>query len=95
MPALFSDVGPFEALTARRLIEALSQMSSNSRVRCGAAAWREARRTALELGLPEDEAQARADATLRRDLSTDPPRFGHERHEPVRNPGRLEDTTNG
>ena len=95
MPALFSDVGPFAALTDRWLIEALSQMSSNPHVRCAAAAWLDARRTALALGLPEDEAQARADATLQREVGTDPPQFGHDRHQPVRNPGRLEDTTNG
>jgi len=65
MPALFSDAGPFDALTDRWLIEALSQMSSNPRVRCAAAAWLAARRTALELGLTEQDAQARADATLR------------------------------
>jgi len=95
MPALFSDVGPFAALTDRWLIEALSQMSSNPRVRSAAAAWLDARRTALELGLAEEDAQARADATLQCDLGTDPPRFGHERHEPVGNPDGLEDTTNG
>jgi len=95
MPALFSDVGPFDALTDRWLIEALSQMSSNPRVRCAAAAWLDARKTALELGLAEEEAQARADATLQRDLGTESARFGHERHEPVRNPGGLEDTANG
>jgi hypothetical protein len=95
MPALSSDVGPFEALTDRWLIEALSQMSSIPRVRCAAAAWFDARRTALELGLAEEEAQARADATLQREVATDPPQFGHERHELVRNPGGLEDTTNG
>ena len=95
MTVLPSDVGPFDALTDRWLIEALSQMSSSPRVRCAAAAWLDARRTALELGLAEEEAQARADATLRRKVGTDSPRFGHERHEPVRNPGGLEDTTNG
>ena len=95
MPALFSDVGPFAALTVRWLIEALSQMSSNPRVRCAAAAWLDARRSALELGLAETEAQDRADATLQRDLGTDPPPLGHEHHEPVRNGGGLEDTTNG
>ena len=84
MTVLPSDVGPFDALTDRWLIEALSQMSSNPRVRCAAAAWLDARRTALELGLAEEDAQARADATLQR-----------ERHEPVRNPDGLEDTTNG
>jgi len=73
----------------------ISQMSSNPRVRGAAAAWLDARKTALELGLAEEEAQARADATLQRDLGTDPPQFGHERHQPVRNPGGLEDTTNG
>src|SRR5438105_5865886 len=77
-----SDVGPFDALTDRWLIEALSQMSSSPRVRSAAAAWLDARRTALELGLAEEEAQARADATLQRDLGTDPPRIRHERHEP-------------
>lgn len=55
MPALFSDVGPFDALTDRWLIEALSQMSSNPRVRCAAAAWLAARRSALELGLGGDQ----------------------------------------
>ena len=60
MTVLPSDVGPFDALTDRWLIEALSQMSSNPRVRCAAAAWLDARRTALELGLAEEEAQARA-----------------------------------
>src|SRR5260370_39517193 len=95
MTVLPSDVGPFDALTDRWLIEALSQMSSNPRVRCAAAAWLAARRSALELGLAEEDAQARADATLQREVSTDPPQFGHERHEPVRNPGSLEDTTNG
>ena len=95
MPALFSDVGPFEALTDRWLIEALSQMSSSPRVRCAAAAWLDARRSALELGLAEEEAQARADATLQREVGTDSPRFGHERHQPVRNPDGLEDATNG
>jgi hypothetical protein len=95
MPALFSDVGPFDALTDRWLIEALSQMSSNPRVRCAAAAWLDARRTALELGLAEEDAQTRADATLQREVGTDSPRFGHEGHEPVRNPDGLEDTTNG
>jgi hypothetical protein len=95
MPALPSDVGPFDALTDRWLIEALSQMSSSPRVRCAAAAWLHVRRTALELGLAEEEAQARADATLQREVGTDSPRFGHERQEPVRNPGGLEDTTNG
>ena len=95
MPALSSDVGPFDALTDRWLIEALSQMSSNPHVRCAAAAWLDARRSALGLGLAEEDAQARADATLQRDLGTDPPRFGHERHAPLRNPGGLEDTTNG
>ena len=95
MTVLPSDVGPFDALTDRWLIEALSQMSSNPRVRCAAAAWLDARRTALELGLAEEDAQARADATLQREVGTDSPRFGHERHEPVRNPDGLEDTTNG
>ena len=94
MTVLPSDVGPFDALTDRWLIEALSQMSSNPRVRSAAAAWLDARRTALELGLAEEDAQARADATLQRDFGTDP-RFGPERHEPVRKPGGLEDTTNG
>ena len=70
-------------------------MSSNPRVRCAAIAWLDARRSALELGLAEEEAQARADATLQREVGMDPPRFGHERHQPVRNPGGLEDTTNG
>ena len=69
-------------------------MSSNPRVRSAAAAWLDARRTALEVGLAEEDAQARADATLQREVGTDP-QFGHERHEPVRNPGGLEDTTNG
>ena len=32
---------------------------------------------------------------LQREVGTDSPRFGHERHEPVRNPDGLEDTTNG
>ena len=95
MTALPSDVGPFDALTYRWLIEALSQMSSSPRVRWAETAWLEARRTALELGLAQEEAQARADATLQREVGTDSPRFGHERHEPVRNPGGLEDTTNG
>ena len=95
MTVLLSDVGPFDALTDRWLIEALSQMSSSPRVRCAATAWLEARRSALELGLAEEEAQARADATLQRQVATDPPQFGHERHELVRNPGGLEDTTNG
>ena len=94
MPVLPSDVGLFDALTDRWLIEALSQMSSSPRVRCAAAAWLDARRSALELGLAEEEAQARADATLQREVGTDP-QFGHERHQPVRNPGGLEDTTNG
>ena len=57
--------------------------------------WLDARRTALELGLAEQDAQARADATLQREVGANSPRFGHERHEPVRNPGGLEDTTNG
>src|SRR5205809_1032794 len=39
MPALFSDVGPFDALTDRWLIEALSQLSSNPRGRGSGAAW--------------------------------------------------------
>src|SRR5438132_9379242 len=89
MPARFSDVGQFAALTARWLIEALGQMSSNPRVCRAAAAWLDARRSALELGLAEEEAQARADATLQREVGTDSPRFGHERHQPVRNPGGL------
>src|SRR5438067_13842594 len=55
LTVLPSDVGPFDALTDRWLIEALSQMSSNPRVRCAAAAWLDARRTALELGLAEEE----------------------------------------
>src|SRR5438128_4401910 len=83
MTVLPSDVGPFDALTDRWLIEALSQMSSNPRVRCAAAAWLDARRTALELGLAEEEAQARADAMLQREVGTDSPRFGHERQELV------------
>ena len=95
MTVLPSDVGPFDALTDRWLIEALSHMSSNPRVRGAAAAWLDARKTALELGLAEEEAQARADATLQREVGTDSARFGHEHHEPVRNPGGLEDTTNG
>src|SRR5260221_4071822 len=95
MTVLPSDVGPFDALTDGRLIEALSQMSSNPRVRSAAAAWLDARRTALELGLAEEDAQAKADATLQREVGADSPRFGHERHEPVRNPDGLEDTTNG
>ena len=94
MPAIFSDVGPFAALTDRWLIEALSKMSSNPRVRCAAAAWLHAHESALGLGLAEEEAQTRADATLQREVATDPPQFGNERHEPVRNPGGLEDTTN-
>ena len=72
MPALVSDLGPFDAITDPWLIEALSQMSSNPRVRCAAAAWLVARKSALELGLTEEEAQARADATLQRDMGTDP-----------------------
>ena len=95
MTVLPSDVGPSDALTDPWLIEALSQMSSNPRVRCAAAAWLDARRTALELGLAEEDAQARADATLQREVGTDSPRFGHKRQEPVRNPDGLEDTTNG
>ena len=95
MTVLPSDVGPFDALTDRWLIEALSQLSSNPRVRFAAGAWLDARENAMGLGLAEEEAQARADATLQRDLGTDPPQFGHERHELVRNPGGLEDTTNG
>jgi hypothetical protein len=111
MPVLPSDVRPFDALTDPWLIEALSQMSSNPRVRCAAAAWLEARRTALELGLTEEDAQARADATLQREAGpTDRPRLGHAPqpvdmhsgrrfgqapHETVRNPGGLEATTKG
>ena len=60
---------PLHVLTDRWLIEALSQMSSNARVRGAAAAWLQARRAALELGCAEDEAQARADEALRREVS--------------------------
>ena len=95
MTVLPSDVGPFDALTDRWLIEALSQMSSNPRVRFAAAAWLDARRSALELGMAEEEAQARADATLQREVGMDPLQLGHDRQEPVRNPDGLEDTTNG
>src|SRR5437762_10192028 len=71
MTVLPSDVGPFDALTDRWLIEALSQMSSSPRLRCAAAAWLDARRSALELCLAEEGAQARADATLQREVGTD------------------------
>jgi hypothetical protein len=69
-------VSALDILTDRWLIEALSQMSSNPRVRGAAAAWLTAHRTALELGFAEDDAQASADEALRREAK----RQEHGRH---------------
>ncbi|HLZ31034.1 MAG TPA: hypothetical protein VKV73_27260 [Chloroflexota bacterium] len=64
MPPLHPIVAPLELQTERWLIEALSQMSSNPHVRAAASAWLAAYHAALQRGLAEAAAQARADEAL-------------------------------
>ncbi len=95
MPLLGTDVAPLDVLTDRWLIEALSLMSSNPRVRGAAAAWLVAHRTALKRGFAEEEAQSQADAALRRQVDADPPQFGYEHQESGAHSAQSGGQTNG
>jgi hypothetical protein len=70
--SVHSPVVPLPLLSDRWLIEALSQLSSNERVRDAAAAWLAAYTAALRRGFGEADAQARADEALRRVAGRDP-----------------------
>ena len=66
MSPLHTNVAPLELRNERWLIEALSQLSSNPHVRDAAAAWLAAYHAALQRGVTEAAAQARADEALQR-----------------------------
>jgi hypothetical protein len=72
MPSIRTDVSPRELQTDRWLIEALSVMSSNARVRAAATAWLAAYSAALSLGCTEQEAQSRADEAFQQGVAETP-----------------------
>jgi hypothetical protein len=85
MPPIPNQAEPLDLLTDRWLIEALSQLSSNPRVRDAAATWLCAYRAALGRGYAEHDAQERADEALQRMIADDRA-VREDGHGPVHSP---------